>query len=235
MPTRDLSHSLDADTVVYPGDPEVEVSPSATHETDGYRVTEVRLGTHAGTHVDAPSHTEPGGRNLDDFAVGEFTFDARVVDCSEFGPREPIGPEEIPEPAEISDTELLVFRTGWDDYWGTDRYFDHPYLTEEAAKACAERGLHVGLDALSPDPSPSKTGSENGESENGESENGESETEMEQEPTGVPAHHQLLGADRFVLENLTALADLPERFELRAYPLALAEADGSPVRAIAVW
>jgi kynurenine formamidase len=58
---------------------------------------------------------------------------------------------------------------------------------------------------------------------------------MEQEPTGVPAHHQLLGNDLFVIENLTALADLPERFELRAYPLALTEADGSPVRAVAVW
>ncbi|WP_276302145.1 cyclase family protein [Halorussus lipolyticus] len=227
MPTRDLSQSLDADATVYPGDPEVEFSPSATHDDDGYRVTRLRLGTHAGTHIDAPSHTEPDGKNLDEFRIEEFTFDTRIVDCSALGAREPIGIGAVPTRDEIGDAELLIFRTDWDAHWGTDRYFDHPYLTADAAKECAERGLHVGLDALSPDPSPSEAGSEN--------ENKESETEMEQEPAGVPAHRELLGRGRFVVENLTGLADLPERFELRAYPLPLAGADGSPVRAVAVW
>lgn len=232
MPTRDLSQSLDADATVYPGDPEVEFAPAATHESDGYRVTELRLGSHAGTHIDAPSHTEPDGKNLDEFEVGEFAFDARLVDCSELDAREPIGPETVPEkpenlsnpanPADFADpdTEMLIFRTGWDDHWGTDRYFDHPYLTAEAAAKCAERGLHIGLDVLSPDPSPSKT---------------EKEGANSAEPDGVPAHHELLGSGLFVVENLTGLADLPERFDLRAYPLALAGADGSPVRALAVW
>jgi kynurenine formamidase len=115
---------------------------------------------------------------------------------------------------------MLVLRTGWDDYWGTDRYFDHPYLTADAAAECAERGLHVGLDALSPDPSPSES---------------EKADESTAEPAGVPAHQELLGNGLFVVENLTGLEDVPERFELRAYPLPLVEADGSPVRAIANW
>jgi kynurenine formamidase len=219
VPTRDLSQPLDADTTVYPGDPPIECRPAATHESDGYRVTELRLGTHAGTHIDAPSHTEPDGKNLDEFEVSEFAFDARLVDCSELDAREPIGPEALPESSEETDAEMVIFRTGWDDYWGTDRYFDHPYLTADAAEKCAEYGVHVGLDALSPDPSPSE----------------KKGAKTEQEPAGVPAHHELLGSGLFVVENLTGLADLPERFELRAYPLALAEADGSPVRAVAVW
>ncbi|MFC7078836.1 cyclase family protein [Halorussus caseinilyticus] len=214
MPTCDLTHPLDETTTVYPGDPAVERTPSATHDADGYRVTELRLGTHTGTHLDAPSHTEPDGKSLDAFDPGTFAFDARVVDCSESEARETIGPEAVPDDADI---EMLVFRTGWDDHWGTDRYYDHPYLASETAAACAERGYHVGIDALSPDPSPSATGSEAGE-----------------EPGGVPAHRELLGSDLLVLENLTALGDPPARFELRAYPLALA-ADGSPVRAVAVW
>ncbi len=236
MPTRDLTQSLDADATVYPGDPPVESTPAATHDEDGYRVTEWRLGTHSGTHVDAPSHTEPDGEDLDAFDVEEFVFEARLVDCSGVGARGAIGPEMVPERASESASEreserertdedgtaraeMVVFRTGWADYWGTDRYFDHPYLTREAAAACAERGFHVGVDALSPDPSPSETDEETGTAE----------------PEGVPAHRELLGSDRLVVENLTGLADLPERFELRAYPLALAAADGSPVRAVATW
>jgi kynurenine formamidase len=218
VPTRDLSRQLDADATVYPGDPPVELTPAATHDADGYRVTELRLGSHSGTHIDAPSHTEPDGRDLEDFDVGEFVFDARLVDCSSAAARDSIGPEAVPDdPA----AEMLVFRTGWDDHWGTDRYLDHPYLSEAAAAACAERGCHVGVDALSPDPTPS--------------EREEEAEKADDEPAGVPAHHELLGSGLFVVENLTGLGAVPDRFELRAYPLALAEADGSPVRAVARW
>ncbi|WP_132058829.1 cyclase family protein [Halorussus amylolyticus] len=217
MPTRDLSHPLDGETTVYPGDPEVEISPAATHEDDGYRVTAVGIGSHAGTHLDAPSHTEPGGRNLDEFEVGRFAFDARLVDCSGKEAREPIRVGDLPDESE-ADFGMLVIRTGWADHWTEDRYFDHPYLSAAAAKACAERGWSVGVDALSVDPSPSRRG-----------------READGEPSGVPAHHALLGSERLILENLTGLADLPERFELRAYPLALADADGAPARAVAVW
>ena len=218
MPTRDCSHPLDDDVTVYPGDPAVEYAPAATHESDGYRVTEVRLGSHAGTHIDAPSHTEPDGRNLDEFDVERFAFDARLVDCSEKGPREAVSAGDLP--AE-TDADLLVIRTGWADRWGTDRYYDHPYLSAAAAEACAERGWSVGVDALSVDPSPSRNAQKDGTDGDG--------------PAGVPAHHALLGSGRFILENLDVPDDLPERFELRAYPIPLAGADGAPVRAVAVW
>ncbi|WP_115865486.1 cyclase family protein [Halorussus litoreus] len=226
MPTRDLSQPLDDDVTVYPGDPSVERHPAATHEDDGYRVTELRFGSHAGTHVDAPSHTEPDGRTIDQFDVGQFAFDARLVDCSDTNAREPIRPADLPFGTEVSalDAEMLVVRTGWDEFWGTDRYYDHPYLSREAAAQCADLGLHVAFDALSPDPSPSQT-----------DRTGRTESSVDAEPEGVPAHRELLGSERFVVENLRGLDDLPEEFELRAYPLALDRGDGSPVRAVAVW
>jgi len=206
---RDLSHPLGPSTQVYPGDPPVEASPHATHDEDGYRVTRLSLGTHSGTHVDAPSHTEPDGRTLDDFPVDAFAFDARLVDCTDCGPRDAIERAALPE----TDAEMLVLRTGWADRWGTDAYLDHPYLAPAAAAWCAERGYHVALDALSVDPTPTPNAGPG-------------------EPDGVPAHHELLGADRLVVENLTNLAGLPGRFTLRAYPLPVAAADGAPVRAV---
>lgn len=219
VPSYDLTHPLESGTPAYPGDPPVDLDPHATLAADGYRVTDLHLGSHAGTHVDAPSHTEPDGASLAAFDPADFVFDARVVDCRPCDPREAIGPEAVPEPA---GAELLLFRTGWDAHWGEARYWDHPFLAPAAAERCADRGVAVGLDAASPDPTPV-----------GRGELSAGDVGTDDEPDGVPAHHALLGAGLPVVENLTGLDRVPERFELRAYPLRI-DADGSPVRAVAV-
>ncbi|EFW92987.1 cyclase family protein [Haladaptatus paucihalophilus DX253] len=208
---RDCTHPLTPATTVYPGDPTFERTPHATHDEDGYCVTRLELGTHSGTHVDAPSHTEPDGRTLDSFPVETFAFDALRIDVRDKAPREPIERADLPDP---TDDELLVFHTGWDDHWGTDAYFDHPYLTADAAAWCADRDYHVAIDALNVDPTPT-------------------ENARDDEPDGVPAHHELLGADHLIVENLTNLDGLPRRFRLSAFPLAVEDADGAPIRAVA--
>ena len=211
---HDCTHPITPPMTVYPGDPRVGRTPHATHEEDGYRVTRLELGTHSGTHIDAPSHTEPDGRPLDSFPVETFAFDARLVDCRGKDPRDPIERDELPTP---TDADLLVLHTGWADNWGTDAYFDHPYLTGDAATWCADHDYHVAIDALNVDPTPSENADET------------------LEPDGVPAHHALLGTDHLILENLTNLNGLPERFRLSAFPLAVSGADGAPVRAVAEW
>src|SRR6056297_1855958 len=67
---RDLSRPVETGMPTYPGDPDVTLAPDATHETDGYATSELRTGTHAGTHVDAPRHTLPDGEPIDERAVG---------------------------------------------------------------------------------------------------------------------------------------------------------------------
>ncbi|GAA0259178.1 cyclase family protein [Haladaptatus pallidirubidus] len=217
---RDCSHSLHSGATVYPGDPPVNCTPHATHKADGYRVTDLELGTHSGTHVDAPRHTEPEGRTLDSFPIETFVFDALLVDCREKEAREPIRPADLPE---STDDDLLVFYTGWDAHWGTDDYFNHPYLTAETARWCANHDYHVGIDALNVDPTPS---------ENATDEPGPEDAD---EPTGVPAHHELLETDHLIVENLTNLDGLPRRFALSALPLSVRNADGAPIRAVAEY
>jgi kynurenine formamidase len=63
----DLTHFVETGMPTYPGDPSVAVTPHATHATDGYRVSAVSVGSHTGTHVDAPAHTDPDGRTLDSY------------------------------------------------------------------------------------------------------------------------------------------------------------------------
>lgn len=206
---RDLSHALETGIQTFPGDPEVAVEPVATAEDDGYRVSEIRCGTHSGTHVDAPSHVGLD-RSLDSFDLERFVFDARVVDCTDSDSREPIGSAALPRDDE---GDMVVFRTGWDDHWGSPRYLDHPYLSAAAVDRCVEAGWSVGLDTLNPDPTPS-------------------ENATSDEPSGFPAHARLLGSDLVILENLTNLAGL-DRCRLFAVPLSIARGDGSPVRAFA--
>lgn len=212
MQLRDCSHDLESGRP-YPGDPAVSVTPHASFESDGYRVADISCCTHSGTHVDAPSHMLADGRFLDEFGVGDFRFDARLVDCTGYDDREAIDADAIPEGVGESGVDLLVFHTGWSERWANRDYFDHPYLTERAAERCVDLDCDAGVDTASVDPTPTRNASEG-------------------EPTNYPSHAVLLGAGRLVVENLTNLAGLPERFTLHAYPLPVA-ADGAPVRAVA--
>lgn len=213
MSHYDCSHRIEPEMSVYPGSRPVTVETATTVDSDGSRVTEFALDTHVGTHIDSPAHTLEDGKALDDFSLSAFSFDARIVDCTDRPAREPIGPAALGEP---SDHDILVVRTGWDDHWGTERYRDHPYLTETAATWCAEHGYSIGLDTFGPDPTPSA----------------DSGRERPAEPAGLPAHDALFANERLIVENLRGLERLPAEFELTAYPLALA-AEASPVRAVA--
>jgi kynurenine formamidase len=137
------------------------------------------------------------------------------VDCTGLDPRDAIGREALPGP---TDHDLLAIHTGWSEHWGTDRYRDHPYLTESAAAWCGEHGYSVGLDTFGPDPTPSA----------------DPARERAEEPEGYPAHDALFSAECLVVENLTGLDGVPTEFELTALPLALAT-EASPVRAVARW
>ncbi|WP_199233618.1 cyclase family protein [Halorubrum sp. SP9] len=220
---RDCSRPIETGMPTYPGDPDVSLAPDATHEADGYATSELRTGTHAGTHVDAPRHTLPEGEAIDERGVGKFAFDARLVDSRPLTPREPIGAEALPDPDAIDpDVDLLVVRTGWAAHWGTDRYRDHPYLTAAATERCRAAGVGVGLDTFGPDPTPAAGGAN-------------PDPDTPDEPDGTPAHDALLRGSLPIVENLCGLDGLPARFRLYAFPLRLRDGDGSPVRAVAEW
>ena len=220
MVSYDLSHPIADGMPVYPGDPPVDVEQLATIEADGYRQTALRIDSHSGTHIDAPAHMIADGRQIDEFPIETFRFDARRVDCTGLDPRTAIEVDDLTAGIDgdlSAAVDLLVFQTGWDDYWETDRYFDHPFVTTEAADWLVDRGLHLGIDAPNVDPTPTDDAADD-------------------EPAGYPVHRRLLGDGRLLIENLRGLSRLPDRFELHAYPLAIqgGGGDGAPVRAVAV-
>jgi len=233
MPIADLSQPVESGMPVYPGDPAVTVEPHATMAADGYRVSALSCGSHTGTHIDAPSHTEPDGRAIDGFPVSRFVRDAVRVDLRDHSPREPIRPADLP----TVDAEAVVLWTGWDRHWGDADSLDHPYLTPAAARHCVDYGYDVAVDALNVDPTPAPGPGGSGDPHEPEGAGGSGDPHATENHAveGVPAHHELLGNDRLIVENLTNLGAVPARFELAAVPLALADGDGAPVRAVARW
>ncbi len=50
---------------VYRGNPPVRIRPAMTLRKDGVNLSELCLGSHTGTHVDAPNHFIKGGKGID--------------------------------------------------------------------------------------------------------------------------------------------------------------------------
>jgi len=210
----DLSHPLQDDTPVYPGDPVARFEPATTIQEHGYNVLHVRMGSQTGTHVDAPFHFLEDGARIDELPLEMFLAPAVVADVRGRAPRTAITWADLAPVADrLAPGRMLVLHTGWDAHWGTDTYFEHPYLDGEAAERVVAAGVRtVGIDALSLD-----------------------ETVLDGEPSGgFAAHFAVLGAGGVIVENLRNLAAVgsPEPV-ISVLPLKLAGADGAPVRAVA--
>lgn len=208
MTVIDLSHPISRDMPVYPGTPVPETNPLYTMERHGFRETALSFTSHTGTHLDAPAHMIAGGATLDQFPASAFVGRGYVLDC--WG-RSSITAELLRQhEAHIRSCDWLLFYTGWDSYWDSERYFiGFPLLTPEAAALLCQMGLTgVGLDCLSLDACGDPT---------------------------FPNHMTLLGHGLLNAENLCGLDRLlGKSFMFSALPLPFSRSDGAPCRAAAI-
>ena len=111
---------------------------------------------------------------------------------------------------DIRQVDFLLFCTGWDKYWGQEKYYeDFPCLTAEAAAFLAQMPLKgIGEDCISIDPCGS---------------------------VDFPNHMKLLGRGFVNTENLKNLDNLIGRpFTFVTLPLKFKNADGCSSRAVAL-
>ncbi|MGR2753333.1 cyclase family protein [Agromyces arachidis] len=205
---RDLSHPIADGMMVYPGDPGVHLAPALELERDGAAVTALELGSHTGTHVDAPSHTVAGGRTMAEVSLDELVGDALVLHLDGLADGETYGLDRIGDlPDRVP--PIVVVDTGWWGHFGTDRALRHPSMSADAARELVARGMRVlAVDTLSPDPTDAAG------------------------TTAFPVHEVVLGGDGLIVENVANLGGLPSRVRVGFFPLRLAD-DGAPVRAVA--
>ena len=205
---HDLTHRLVTGMPIFPGDPDVRIEPWG--DDASWRVSALHLGSHSGTHVDAPRHYVAGGRAIGDYPASRFIGSGVVLDAGGHGDNQPLGPDLLtPHRAAIRPGCFVVLRTGWGRYWGEARYVRHPYVGVELAAALVAAGVGlVGIDALNVDSTADG---------------------------GSAAHERLLGADVLIVENLRGLDALRagRSYVFAFAPLALGDLDGAPVRALA--
>jgi len=141
----DLTMPLSPETPVYPGDPKVEVKPTANLEKDGYVDHTVTLGTHNGTHIDAPAHMIAGGKSLSDFPVDTLIGSAVVVDVVDGYDRADLD--------KVSAGDVVLFMTGKSaNYQASDYYTDYPAVPVELAQRLVDKQVKmVGVDTGSVD------------------------------------------------------------------------------------
>ena len=213
----DLSHALHEGMTTFPSPnhPRLEVTQLARHHIEGRATRRMVIGTHTGTHVDAPLHFIPDGAAADTLALDALVGPARVADLTPVEPLEEIGVDRLRAACGKSlTTPRVLLRFDWSDRFGAlEFYTGSPYLSSDACEWLLDQGVRLlGMDSPSPDDPRLGQGSED----------------------DSPNHFRLLGAGVVLLEYLTALRELrsPEVF-LAALPLKVAGADGSPARVVA--
>lgn len=199
-----------------PWHPPIEVKVLARHDREGRNTRELRLGTHTGTHIDAPLHLLQGEKSIDQVPVEATVGRAVLLNLGLKQPLEAITKAELVERGDrVSRGGIVVLRTDWSRFWERPEYYvEHPYLTEEAGDWLVERGIRaLGFDlpCVEHPETPSVQG------------------------VPLPRHLQLLGQGIILIENLTNLNELEEgTFFLIALPLCILGGDGAPARVIAI-
>lgn len=79
MKVVDLTQELFDNMPVYPGDPPVSIKQVHALEKEGWRLTQMTLSSHLGTHVNVPSHMVADGKTLDRFSINSFFWKKRFV------------------------------------------------------------------------------------------------------------------------------------------------------------
>ncbi len=143
----DLTHTVNAQTPVYPGDPAVEIVASGDIEKDGFADHKVTFGTHVGTHIDAPAHMIIDGKKLSDIMLRRFVVPAVCIDVTEGFDADVIAATGVEEGGAV------LFYTGMSQYFVKPSYWEkHQVMDQACIKALVSKkvGL-IGVDAGSVD------------------------------------------------------------------------------------
>jgi arylformamidase len=191
---------------VWPGDPAVRLSAKShlsRDKTHTVRLTAIEMGSHTGTHIDAPFHMIEDGDRLDQVSLDTLVGKATVF---EVGAARSIGPSQL-ERLNWSGVERVLFKTENSRHWKDGAFHaEFVYLEPDGADFLVQRGVRlVGIDYLSIDKFKSES---------------------------HPSHFTLLKKHIAILEGLDLSAVPPGEYTLVALPLNLHGADGAPTRVI---
>lgn len=194
----DISLHIEEGATVYPGNPEVRVEEHAGATSVHSAIS---LGTHTGTHIDAPRHVFPEGVGIDEMDVSAFYGSCLVVDVTHA--TEAVMLSDI-ENLDIQEGARILFKTtnsqrGFDSF-----YDDYIYIDGDAADYLAEKNVAlVGIDYFSVK---KRGGSDN------------------------RPHTSLLEKNIAIIEGIDLSQVEAGEYVISAFPLKIKTGDGAPAR-----
>jgi arylformamidase len=202
----DITLTLAGDLPTFPGEPGVTIEPVHRIASGGpANVSMVCMGTHTGTHLDAPLHFFDGGQTVADLPLDALLGPAVIVSIQVADAIRANDLARIDLPA---GTQRVLFKTLNSALVRQSQFMrDFVYIDPSAAHWLVERGIRlVGVDYLSAE-------------------------QFGRKP--AETHLTLLGAGVVIVEGLDLL-DVPAgQYDLICLPLKL-PADGCPVRALLI-
>lgn len=196
----DISLPLYQGMVVYPNNTELKTRSIRSKTSVS---SEITIGSHAGTHVDAPNHVFPEGKGVDSLDIKSLVGECRVLDMTKSSSC--VALKDL-QKARIKKGERILLKTKNSKRGYEDFYTDYVYLDGDAAEFLAKKGIRLfGIDYLSV----KQKGSEDNR-----------------------PHTALLKKKIPIFEGLDLSKIQPGKYFFIGLPLNLKGLDGAPARAI---
>lgn len=146
MEIIDVSMEISEEMIYYPGNPQSEIEKYRQIPEDSTTESKICIGSHTGTHVDAPQHIQEGGETVEELDLENFYGDAQVLDLTDC--KEKVDREDL-ENADITE-DIVLLKTD-NSLQGYEKFReDFTYLTLEGVEYLIEKGVKtVGIDYLS--------------------------------------------------------------------------------------
>ena len=144
MKVFDLTHPVSNNLPVYfPWHPATMIVQTANYKENLCVVHRLTIGTHSGTHIDAPSHVFDGMPTIDKYDPSLWFMQAQVLDFTPREPAEEITAEELCA-KNVQEGIGVIIKTGWDVQFGSaDYYKTYPPLTNQAAEFLVSRKIKL--------------------------------------------------------------------------------------------
>jgi len=198
----DISLPLTGKTIVYPGNPKIEISEIKSEASKSI-ISKIVSASHNGTHIDAPRHAIHGGISIDEFSLDMFMGLCRVIDCT--GDVGAVS-KDILETQNVLEGERILLKTSNSLRGYNEFYPDFVYLSSEGAEYLAETGVKlVGIDYLSI---------------------------KQKGSTDNRPHTLLLEKNIPIIEGIDLSQVEPGEYTLVAFPLRYVGIDGAPARVV---
>ncbi len=142
MKIIDLTRPVKKDMLVYPGD----LVPSFSQvDTGRYRISDLHISSHTGTHIDAPAHYLKTGETIDTIPLCNLIGKCRVIDARGTG-SPGITAEDLK--GKLKGVKRLLLKTRFS---GRNTFTEeYPFLALDAARAITDNGIKcIGIDSPS--------------------------------------------------------------------------------------